>query len=384
MSMKQIVCLSTSPWYPIPTRKQQVMSRLEDADILYFDPSITVIAPLKDKNAKPKMTAWKNPGQKVDQYITVYALPPVWPFFNKFRFLNRWNQKRIAKFVRRTMEAHGFHKPILWTYSPVSADAVDYIPHSKLIYDCVDRHSAYGGLMDPQVVDTMEFDLARKADMVFATASGLCERLKTVNESAQFVPNGANFELFVQASKPRPRPTDMQDIKGPVFGFVGALQECIEYGFVEAAAKARKDWNFVFIGRENPGVDLSTLRVLPNVYFLGLKPHDALPDYLSHFDVCLNLFAQSDLSKDVSPLKFYEYLATGKPIVSTPQPDQVMQYADIMQVASSSEEFIECCAEALCDDAPERNAARIEAGRKSSWDSRVAQISEILRTKGVF
>ena len=78
--MKQIVCLATSPWYPIPTRKQQVMSRIPDAEILYFDPSATIIAPLRDKTAKPLMTAWKQPGEKVKDNITVYRLPPVLPF----------------------------------------------------------------------------------------------------------------------------------------------------------------------------------------------------------------------------------------------------------------------------------------------------------------
>ena len=90
--MKQIVCLSTSPWYPIPTRKQQVMGRLSDAEILYFDPPVTYLAPLKDKNARPRLRAWKKPGEQVAENITVYSLPPVLPFFNKYRFINRWNQ----------------------------------------------------------------------------------------------------------------------------------------------------------------------------------------------------------------------------------------------------------------------------------------------------
>ena len=146
--MKQIVCLATSPWYPIPTRKQQVMSRLHDAEILYFDPSISVIAPLKDKSASEKLQAWKQPGEQVKDNITVYALPPVWPAFNKYRWINRRNQKKMAAYVRKVMARHGFENPVLWTYSPVCADLVDYVPHSALVYDCVDRHSAYGGLMN--------------------------------------------------------------------------------------------------------------------------------------------------------------------------------------------------------------------------------------------
>ena len=381
--MKQIVCLATSPWYPIPTRKQQVMSRIPDAEILYFDPSATIIAPLRDKTAKPLMTAWKQPGEKVKDNITVYRLPPVLPFFNKCRAINRVNQKNIAKFVREKMKEHGFDKPLLWVYSPVTVDCVDLIPHSGLVYDCVDRHSAYGGLMNPALVDEMELELAAKTDMTFATAKSLAERLQKAQPEAKFIPNGANFERFVQAAQPQPVPEDLRDIPHPIFGFVGALQSCIEYDYLEAAAKARPDWSFVLIGKEKPGVDLTALHAMPNVHFLGLKPNEQLPQYLAHFDACLNLFAKSDLSKDVSPLKFYEYLATGHPIVSTRQPDQILQYAPLIEIADSPEEFIAACEASLTDTAPERTKARIEAGRACSWDSRVAQMCEILQEQGI-
>ena len=380
---KQIVCLATSPWYPIPTRKQQVMRRLRGAEILYFDPSISVIAPLKDPGAKPKLKACRNPGEQVLPHITVHSLPPVWPFFNKYRWINRRNQRRVARYLRKILAQRGFEKPVLWVYSPVCADLVDLVPHSALVYDCVDRHSAYGGLMDPALVDRMELELAARCDMVFATAQPLADRLRAANPRTAFIPNGADFDLFHQAAQPRPVPEDLRELAGPILGFVGALQGCIEYGFVAEAARVRPDWQFVFIGRALPGVDLSALEALPNVRFLGLKPHGQLPDYIARFDVCLNLFAPSDLSKDVSPLKFYEYLATGKPIVSTPQPDQVLQYAPLLHIAHTAAEFQDACAAALAENAPQQTAARIEAGRQSAWDARVAQMETLLQDAGV-
>lgn len=159
---EKIVCLATSPWYPIPTRKQQVMSRIPDAEILYFDPSITYIAPMKDKAAQPGLTNYKKAGVHPQENITVYALPPVLPFFYKFRWINKLNQQKIARFVREKMREHGFEGAVLWVYSPVTADLVDLVPHKALVYDCVDRHSAYGGLMDPALVDAMELELAKK------------------------------------------------------------------------------------------------------------------------------------------------------------------------------------------------------------------------------
>ena len=146
---------------------------------------------------------------------------------------------------------------------------------------------------------------------------------------------------------------------------------------------ARPDWSFVFIGGEKPGSNFLDLKTLPNVHFLGMKPNEELPKYMANFDACLNLFASGDLSKDVSPLKFYEYLATGKPIVSTPQPDQILQFAPIIHIAGSEQAFISACEDALSDLSEERKTARIEEGRKSSWDARVAEICGSLEEKSL-
>ena len=93
----------------------------------------------------------------------------------------------------------------------MTVDCVDLIPHSGLVYDCVDRHSAYGGLMNPALVDAMELELAAKTDMTFATAKSLAERLQKAQPEAKFIPNGANFERFFEATKPQPVPEDMKD-----------------------------------------------------------------------------------------------------------------------------------------------------------------------------
>jgi hypothetical protein len=93
--MRQIVCISTSNYFPVPTRKQNVMNRLKDAEIIYIDPPVSLLAPLKDRSALERLTAYRRPGQKVRENITVYPPPPSFPFFNKYRWINRINQKRL-------------------------------------------------------------------------------------------------------------------------------------------------------------------------------------------------------------------------------------------------------------------------------------------------
>ncbi|MBQ8003879.1 MAG: glycosyltransferase family 1 protein, partial [Oscillospiraceae bacterium] len=169
------------------------MNRISADEILYFDPPVTYLAPLKDKSAWKRLFMYRKPGIKgARDNLTVYATPPMLPFFNKNRLINKINQRRLARFVRKKMKLHGFENPILWCYSPTSADAAPYIPHSALVYDCVDRHSAYKGLINEDVVNTLEKDLSEQANTVFATAIGLYDTLAEYNKNAGMLPNGEN------------------------------------------------------------------------------------------------------------------------------------------------------------------------------------------------
>ncbi|MDO4551969.1 MAG: glycosyltransferase [Bacillota bacterium] len=382
--VRQILCVSTASYLPFPSRKQNVMERLSDAEILYIDPPVTFLAPLKDPEAKERLGAYKKPGTKVRENITVFAAPPVWPFFNKYRFINRRNQKRLARYLKKLMKAHGFQRPLLWCYSPTSCDLAPLLPHSALVYDCVDRHSAYPGMIDPEVVDKMEEDLARQADMIFSTAAGLYDTLIKYNENTALLPNGVNYRLFSQAAEAKGEPSS----SGPVFGFVGMLQSCIDYSCLEAVARAWPEGELRLIGRPLPGVDYRELKVLPNVKFLGLLPQEELPEQIRQFDVCLNPFRGGELSRDVSPLKFYEYLATGKPVVSTPEPGQVQDYRDVVFIGATPEEFVDRCREALAEagtaEGAEKARRRMEYGQACSWESRVAEMEALLRQRGIY
>ena len=383
--MNQIVCLSTTNFRPLPTRKQNVMTRLHNSEVLYFDPPVTLLAPLKDKKARARLFRFRRPGEIVHDNVTVYALPPVLPFYNKFRWINRVNQLFQARYVRGKMKAHGFDKPVLWCYSPSSCDAVRHIPHSALVYDCVDRHSAYQGLINPKVVDGMERQLASAADQVFAPAVGLQETLQEYNDTAQLIPNGCAYEIFSRVAREKLIcPDEMDALTHPVFGFVGMFQECIDYDRMALLARAMPLATIYLIGRPLPGVDLSALRALPNVVIHDLVPQEKLPNYLAQFDVCLNLFREGSLSRDVSPLKFYEYLATGKPIVSTREPLQVGEFADVIEISQSPDDFVDLCRKAAEENDPERRRLRLRRAEQCSWDARVRQMEHTLYHRDIF
>ena len=165
----------------------------------------------------------------------------------------------------------------------------------------------------------------------------------------------------------------------PRFGFVGMLQECLDYDCIRAVAKAFPEGKVTLIGRTLPGVDMAWTADFPNVEMKGLVPQKELPGFIKDFDVCLNVFADNELSRDVSPLKFYEYLATGRPVVSTLVPLQVLDYGDCIYLAETPEEFVLRCREALAEQSGDpKRAERIEAARRNSWDEKVKEMKEIL------
>jgi len=375
--MGNIVCLSTSNYHPYPTRKQNVMNRLQHAEIIYFDPPISYLAPLKDRSLKPRLRAWRRGGEQVGEHLTVYALPPVLPFGSRYRWLNRLNQRRQARYIRQVLAEQGFSRPLLWCYSPTAADLVGLLPHGAVVYDCVDRHSAYPGMINAQVVDNMERKLAEQADQVFCTAAGLYDTLIRYNPHTALIPNGVAYELFVQAAGPK------RSEGPPRFCFVGMLQDCIAYDYLLALADAFPKAEIWLIGRAMPGVDTAMLAAKPNIRLLGLRPQQELPELISACDVCLNLFAPSRLSQDVSPLKFYEYLATGKPVVSTNEPLQVRDYADLVYIAEDIDDFLAKCGRALAEDDPALRQRRMAAGQAAGWDNRVRQMEAILAERGL-
>lgn len=381
--MKSIICISTTPWKAHFTSKQQVMSRLTDCKIAYIDPPVTMIARFKDKSLKDYGKQSKK--EQINDNFTVYRLPLFFPFYNKYRWINKLNQMLFVKpLIAKIKKEQGFEDAVLWTYTPTAADVIDKTEKSKLVYHCVDRHSAYKGMISAEVVDGEEKELCEKADVVFTTATGLYETLAPYNPNTYYTPNGVDFNLFNSAyTQPLECPEEIEQLAHPIFGFVGYLQEWVDYEILDKLAKERPDGTVLLIGPIADKANVDKLLENPNVVAIGAKPQKELPAYIRQFDVCLNVFRKSKLSKDVSPLKFYEYMATGKPIVSTEQPAQVTEYADVIYIASDGEQFVKCCNTAVLEVNEQRRQKQLEYAEMASWDKRVENMRNILKKHGV-
>jgi len=368
---QDIICISSVDWEPLWTRKQQVMSRLPVSNrILYVEPPVSWLSPFKDPACWGKWSTWREGIRQLNDNIFLLSPPVMPPFSNIYPGINRINQQILAAAIRNAARQLDMHKPILWTYLHSSAPLAGRLGEKLLVYDCVDEHSEYKGF-NPEAVRAMERELLGRADIVFVTAQGLYRDKKPFCREIHLSPNAADVDHFILADSPlTPVAPELVDLTGPVLGFIGAIKEWVDLDLLQQVAQRRPDWTLVMVGPVGAGLDVTSLERLPNVTFLGRRDRQVLPQYLKGFDVCLNPFRLNRLTETVSPLKFYEYLASGKPIASVPMPE-IQDFADVVEFGEGLDGFLAAIERAL-DDFPEKKENRLRRARENSWESRVA------------
>lgn len=374
---QEIICVSSVDWDPIWTRKQQIMSRLDSSNrILYVEPPGTLISPLKNPSFWRKWRPWGWFAGRPRPNIFLFHPPVVLPFGNLYPLVAKVNQYWLAFWLRQAVRRLGMKRPILWTYLPGTATLARLIEHKLLVYDCVDEHGAYRGLVREEAVWEQEKELLQRADVTFVTAPGLYERRKDYARRIYYLPNAADVAHFNKAAAPATVvPAEIERLPRPRLCFVGVIQEWVDTALLAYMARERPDWSLILIGPVAPGVRLHGLDQMPNVFLLGRKPKEALPNYLKGCDVCLNVFRPSALTANVSPLKFYEYLASGRPVVSTDMP-AVREFADIVAIAKDGPGFVRAVEETLAIENEARQRERLLRAREHSWEARAAFMEE--------
>lgn len=383
---ENIICISSVDWDPIWTRKQQVMFRLPSTNkILYVEPPITLLSALKDRSLRFKWLEWLKGSRKKTENIYLYSPPVVLPFGNVYRWVNRLNQRWLLLFVKKIARRLGMNNPTVWTYLPNSLPLAEGLNPRMLIYDCVDEHSEYTGLINKDTMLEMERGLLESCDLVFVTAPGLYESKKAHARNIHLLPNAADVEHFARAALPEtPVPDEIRNLPRPVLGFVGVIHDWIDQDLIAYLAQKRPEWSVAMIGPVGAGISVDRLKVLSNVHFFGRKTKEELPGYIKGFDVCLNPFRKNELTERVSPLKFYEYLASGKPVVSVEMPG-VMEFSDVIEIASDYDGFYHGVERAIAGENEERKKLRLRAAARNSWESRVEfmmnKILEVMEQK---
>jgi hypothetical protein len=369
-----IVCVSPAPWdFPIWTNRQNIMSRVAQAhNVLYVFHPVLLRSSIK-RNLIRKMKPFSMI-DRINDKLLIYT-PYILPFSDEFMKIHTFNVKASALLLKRQLRRFGFKDYILWFYDPEAVDYLDHLSPKLACYDCVDEYSAMPYYSSPKRkmrLEKLERKLIEKCDLVFATSKNLYDQKIKLNPNTKLVENVGDFEHFNRVDREQLEvPSDFPSVSSPVLGFIGALDNYkVDFELIDYIAERKPDWAIVLIGSKmNVEEKNDLMPARENIYYLGMKRYEHLPNYISMFDVCIIPYRINAYTKNVFPLKFIEFMSTGKPLAMTPLPS-IEKYAEFVRVGSSREEFLLAVEDAIRDDSEIMKKKRLDIARNNSWETR--------------
>lgn len=268
---------------------------------------------------------------------------PWLPFSRRSALSRRLSVKLLEGKARPHLGDGPKGRRVLWLQHPSAYDTSGRLAHDLLVYDAMDPFSQFK--QSESTILEYENRLLEKADLVFTGGRSLHGAIVERRPDAHCFPSGIDFDHFARGAGEGPLPKDLASLPRPILGYFGAVDERIDWDLIRHLCRERRHWSIVFLG---PLVLMDDVPIKEeNFHWLGPKPYDRLPDYLRGFDVCLIPWVVNELTRFMSPTKTPEYLAAGRPVVSTPIPDVVEDYREEVLVAETAEQYVEQCTRAL-------------------------------------
>ena len=285
--------------------------------------------------------------------------------------------------LKRLLDAHlaSIRGPLIaWYYTPMMLPFSRHIDPDVTVFDAMDELSKFK--FAPEHLLDLEQELIDRADVVFTGGSSLYEAKKDRHDNVHCFPSSVDRAHFCKARVGQFEPADQEDLPRPRLGFYGVIDERFDTELLEQVAAMRPDWSLVMVG---PVVKIAEedLPKRPNIHYLGGKTYDQLPVYLSGWDVALMPFAMNESTQFISPTKTPEYLAGGRPVVSTPITDVVRHYGHLegVRIAATADEFVAAC-EAALELSRNRNGGWLAEAdlmlSAVSWDTTQARMAGLI------
>ncbi|HEX9998705.1 MAG TPA: glycosyltransferase [Abditibacterium sp.] len=268
-----------------------------------------------------------------------------------------------------------FERPVQWFYDPMAVEA--HLGHHNAIatvYDCMDELSQFK--FAPPALIEREKQLLAHADVVFAGGRKMWQSKSRYNSNAHFYGCGVDVAHFGKARLASTEiPADVRDLKGPILGYFGVVDERMDYDLIGQLAAAHPEWNLVIVGpvaKVNP----DDFPRAANIHWLGGRDYSQLPLYTKAFDVALMPFALNEATEYINPTKALEYMATATPIVSTPVPDVVSNFASVVKISKTSDEFVQLCREQVAQVDQVAVERGLKMANENTWDAIVAKLEK--------
>lgn len=268
--------------------------------------------------------------------------------------------------------------PVGWFYSASFSPLLEQLNFETIVYDCMDELSLFKGA--PEQLINQEKYLMAHADVIFTGGKSLYESKKQFHDNVHCFPSSVDQPHFAQALNGILIPDDVVNLQSPIVGYYGVIDERIDLELLHQAAIKLPNVSFVMIG-PLAKIEESDLPKEPNIHYLGMKSYDELPHYLKAFDIAMMPFALNDATKYISPTKTLEYMAAGKPIISTKIKDVVRDYSRSVTLIETADEF--CEAITFLFDKNDRQSLELEYFKilkKTSWDATANKMKSIIKS----
>ena len=381
---RDIVIVARDVWSEVRRRRHFLAAEWSRRHrVLFVEPPVSVPRLLtgrldpSQKEQKSATFLLKPPRKVADN---IYVVTPIKPFIDSAPGLRDLNGLAFKRTVQYAVEHLGFIQPILWITPEYGVRLLDSVPHSVSVYDVTDDWTQ-AGIPDAQKQRISEDDrtLLSRADIVFVVSPKLLELKKPIRPDAILMPNGVLHEMY-EAAEGSAAPDELRPAPPPRVGYTGTLHEDrLDIGFIRRVAeRGRGRYSLVLVGPNllTPAA-IDALGRHKNIFIIPAQPFDRLPAFLANFDVCMIPHLLTPFTHSLDPIKAYEYLASGRPIVSTPV-DGILPLKDYVALADNSDGFHDAIEFAIAGNGVSDSETRRAVARENSWEKRALEIESVI------
>ncbi|MBA3557414.1 MAG: glycosyltransferase [Gemmatimonadaceae bacterium] len=368
-----VLALVPDDWWVAWERRHQILSRLATYfPVAWISPAMHWTSWLAHHARPSRPQRQAAPDTRMFTIAPADGAPTVYQPMALRRAVFRRRVKRGADWLRQ----RGCRKVELQIWRPDFAEALDWVPHATSSYHIDDE---YSWSHEEEVMSPAERRVIERVDRVYVTSLKLLDTKGGINANTIFSPNGVDYGAF---SSPAPEAIDLARIPHPRVGYVGVLKVELDWDLLTALVMQHAEWSFVFIGpvravHHSIHEPIARLRRQPNAHFLGEKSVGALPAYVQGIDVALLPYLRNAYMDAINPLKLYEALAAGTPVVAS-RIRTVEHFASVVTIAEGIDDWNAGIASALTETSRDRKAQRQAVAREYDWDAIVAAMAQTM------
>jgi glycosyltransferase involved in cell wall biosynthesis len=384
-----IICLSPQEWRAaLPTNRQQVMLRAAQRghQVLFVETGHFFgrhVWALFRRRGRRSLARRLFSTEEVIPGVLLRKSINVLPWDSKYRLVKAINSVVTARFLRRL--ATNLSKPVvLWIYDPGAAGMAGSCGEAFAVYDCVDDYAEHAtSARKREMVLACDRMAVLRSQLVFTTSTAMYKRQRRLNSATHLVANAGDYEHFVGAADRAIAAPEVSGLPRCVLGFAGNfLVSKVDFDLLEDVAHALPHWTLLLIGPAGPETAsaLKHLAELPSVHWLGQKPYSELPRYVAAFDVGLIPYVSNAYTRSCFPLKLYEYLAAGKPVVASGLPELAGMEPDVT-LADGPASFIRAVQDAAGRNTEADKLRRSQLAARNSWEKKTERLLGLVQGK---